>query len=361
VRDLRLKCPEELTQDTGHDLLDAVVEARPEKGQTLVLDFSPTRRMDSLGGAWVMKISEYVRERGGEVRWEGAQGDVEAFMSMVQPGLEFRPVPPRAEPGLLESTGDGALKTLTELREFGQLLVDAVYWTLLAPFEGRGFRWSLFVDEIYEMGVRAVRIVFLMNFLLGLIIAMLMSKQAEVYGIQLFVADIIMVGFSRELAAIMTATVISARTGAAIAAEIATMQVQEEIDALRGMGLNVTQFLVTPKLLAMIVVLPCLVVIGILAGVMGGALWGVFVLDFTPSIWLTQTLNAASVSDLVEGMAKTLIFAVMIVLVGCHNGFRVSGGSRGVGLMTTRAVVMDIFFMIVIDIHFAAFFYYVLT
>jgi phospholipid/cholesterol/gamma-HCH transport system permease protein len=187
-----------------------------------------------------------------------------------------------------------------------------------------------------------------------------MAKQAEAYGIQIFVADIIVIGFARELAAIMTATVVSARTGAAIAAEIATMKVQEEIDALRGMGLNVTQFLVSPKLLAMLVVLPCLVALGVISGILGGAVWGIFVLDFQPGVWFRQSYNAANLSDFVQGGSKTLIFAIMIVLVGCHNGFRVTGGSRGVGLMTTRAVVMDIFFMIVIDIHFAAFFYYVL-
>jgi len=154
--------------------------------------------------------------------------------------------------------------------------------------------------------------------------------------------------------------VVSARTGAAIAAEIATMKVQEEIDALRGMGLNVTQFLVSPKLLAMIVVLPCLVALGVVFGVLGGAVWGIFVLDFQPAVWFNQTWSRADLSDFVQGGLKTLVFAVMIVLVGCHNGFRVTGGSRGVGLMTTRAVVMDIFFMIVIDILFATLFYYVL-
>jgi phospholipid/cholesterol/gamma-HCH transport system permease protein len=208
------------------------------------------------------------------------------------------------------------------------------------------------------MGVRAVGIVCLMNFLLGLIIAMLLAKQAESYGIQLFVADVIMIGFARELAAIMTAVVVSARTGAAIAAEISTMKVQEEIDALRGMGVNVAQYLVAPKLLALLTTLPCLVSLGIISGLAGGAVWGIFVLGFQPGMWYQQTLNAAFMSDIVQGMTKTLVFAVGIVLIGCHNGFRVRGGSRGVGLMTTRSVVMDIFMLICVDIVFAVVFYY---
>ena len=360
MREVRLQCPPTLDQDTGHQLLEGMLQEPIGEGQTLVLDFSRTTHLDSLGTAWLIKVSDQARSQGAEVRIDHADAKVADFLAMVRPGLETRPAPPKAEPGFLESTGDTLLRAGTEFLEFGALLVDAIYWTILAPFEGRGFRWSLFIDEMHEMGVRAVKIVCLMNFLLGLIIAMLMAKQAESYGIQIFVADVIIIGFARELAAIMTATVISARTGAAIAAEIATMKVQEEIDALRGMGLNVTQFLVTPKLLAMLVVLPCLVALGVIAGVLGGAVWGIFVLGFQPGVWFNQTLGAADLSDFVQGGLKTLIFAIMIVLVGCHNGFRVTGGSRGVGLMTTRAVVMDIFFMIVIDIHFAALFYYVL-
>jgi phospholipid/cholesterol/gamma-HCH transport system permease protein len=126
------------------------------------------------------------------------------------------------------------------------------------------------------------------------------------------------------------------------------------------MGLNVAQVLVAPKILALLVVMPCLAALGLIAGVLGGSLWGVVVLGFDPANWMNQTLHAAKLSDIMQGMLKALAFAIMIVLVGCHNGLRVKGGSRGVGLMTTRAVVMDIFFIIVIDIIFATIFYYML-
>jgi len=210
------------------------------------------------------------------------------------------------------------------------------------------------------MGVRAVRIVCLMNFLLGLIIAMLSSAQVASFGLSIYVANLIMIGFARELAAIMTATVVSARTGAAIAAEISTMKVQEEIDALRGMGINVTQYLVAPKMLALLIVLPCLSVLGLIFGLLGGSAWGIFILDFNASVWFRQTVNSAHFNDLLQGILKTFVFAVFIVLIGCHNGFRVSGGSRGVGLMTTRAVVMDVFMLIAVDIIFATIFYYLI-
>ncbi len=355
-----MQAPPVFDQDTGLELYHALRKQRVKRGETLVLDLSETERMDTRGGARMLEMADHVRRRGGQFAWEGAQGEVAEFIEIIGPALQPGQGATRSHPGSFEEIGEKAIKWAGETREFVELCIDACYWTLIAPFEGRGFRWGLLLDEMYEMGVRAVRIVCLMNFLLGLIIAMLSSAQVAAFGLSIYVADLIMIGFARELAAIMTCTVISARTGAAITAELATMKVQEEIDALRGMGLNVTQFLVAPKLLALVIVLPCLVALGLLSGLAGGMAWGVFFLGFRPSVWLQQTLNAAALGDLMQGFLKTFFFALSIALIGCHNGLRVTGGSRGVGLMTTRSVVMDIFTMITIDIIFASVFYYLL-
>lgn len=356
----RVSAPEVIDNNTGQDLYEQAYRQKVERDETLVLDLNKTRKIESQGGAWIVAIAHHAGGRGGAFKTEGQHDDVAEFIGMIEPG--FRVEPPKAivEEGFFEGVGGRALKHLAEVKEFLGLLLDTIYWTILAPFEGRGFRWGLWTDEIYEMGVRAVRINVLMNFLLGLIIAMLSAAQIAKFGLGIYVADLLTIAFARELAAIMTAVVVSARTGAAIAAELSTMTVQEEIDALRSMGLNVTQFLVSPKVLSLLVVMPCLVALGMIAGVLGGSLWGILVLDIRPDVWFNETLNAASMSDVAQGMLKAVTFAIMIVLVGCHNGFRVKGGSRGVGLMTTRAVVMDIFFIILIDIVFAALFYYIL-
>lgn len=355
----RIACPETFNQETGRDLMKAAKAGKLQKGDALVVDFAQTRSMDSRGGAWLIAVAEWVQRRGGELQWEGQQGDVAEFMALVEPGLKAagRKRPKRA--GMFEHLGDLAIQVAGETKEFGGLLVDAIYWTLIGPFEGRGFRWGVLLDEMYEMGVRAVRINVMMNFLLGLTIAMLSAAQLRDFGLGIYVADLVMIGFARELAAVMTAVVVAARTGAAIAAELATMKVQEEIDALRGMGLHVAQFLVAPKLLALVLVMPCLVALGMLAGIAGGMVWGVFVIDVGANTWLNETLGAAHLDDIFQGLVKGLVFAVIIVLIGCHNGLRVEGGSRGVGLMTTRAVVMDIFLIITVDMIFALLFYYV--
>lgn len=353
-------CPEILDQDGGAAMYKTLLQQWSRRNTSVVLDFSATESIDSFGGAWVIKAAGYANKKEVEFSWKGQHDSLCEFLEMLAPSLQTAaPKVPRS-PGIFESLGALIFSVKNELGDFISLCVDTIYWTLIAPFEGRGFRFNAFMDEIHEMGVRAVRIVCLMNFLLGLIIAMLSAKQVESFGIQIYVANLIFIGFARELAAVMTAVVVSARSGAAIAAELATMKVQEEIDALRGMGISPAQYLVTPKLLAMIVVLPCLATLGLISGVLGGAVWGIFVLGFRPFMWYNQTLESAAMDDIMQGMLKTFFFAIAIVMIGCHNGFRVKGGSRGVGLMTTRAVVMDIFSLICIDIVFASIFYYLL-
>lgn len=355
----RIQTPSVLSEDTGRQLYEQVKTQSVAKDDQVVLDLSQTDTIDARGGAWLVAIAHHVSQQQAAFQCEGQRGDVSEFIELIQPGFTVAPPPEKVDEGVFEEIGGRALRWSGEFRQFGAMVVDAVYWTFIAPFEGRGFRWELFLDEIHEMGVRAVRINCMMNFLLGLIIAMLSAAQVNQFGLGIYVADLIVIAFARELAAIMTAIVVSARTGAAIAAELATMKVQDEIDALRGMGLSVTQFLITPKIAALVIVMPCLVALGMISGILGGAVWGIAFLGFRPDHWFQETLNASDLSDVFQGMLKALSFAVMIVLVGCHNGLRVSGGSRGVGLMTTRAVVMDIFFIIVIDMVFAVCFYYI--
>jgi len=173
------------------------------------------------------------------------------------------------------------------------------------------------------------------------------------------VADLVSIGFARELAPIMASIIVSARSGAAITAEISTMTVQEEVDALKGMGFNVSYFLIAPKVLAMVIAMPCLVIIAMAAGIWGGLHVGMFIIGLDAGQWMQETFAALRVGDMVQGILKSLVFGIIIVLVACHNGLRVSGGARGVGLMTTRSVVMDIFFIVASDVIFATLFYYI--
>ena len=346
-----------LSDAEGRDLWREVT-ARLEGGETaIVLNFEAVDRIDSFAGAWLARIYREVRERGAEMRFAGEKGTVGEFLNLIRPSFARPEKGPPPRPGFFEAVGAAVLRGLAEARDAVNLLVEAIYWSFLGPVEGKGLRWGSLLDEMHEIGVRAIGIVALCNFLLGLIIAMMSSAQLRTFGAEIFVADLVGIAFARELAVIMTAVVLSARSGSAIAAELATMTVQEEIDALRGMGLNTARFVVAPKLWAILIAQPCLTMIGMLAGTLGGFLMGVLYLGFPAQRWIDHTVSAVKMGDILQGFSKSFFFALIIVLVGCHNGLRVRGGARGVGLSTTRAVVMDIFLIIIVDMIFTLVFY----
>jgi phospholipid/cholesterol/gamma-HCH transport system permease protein len=346
-----------LTDAEGARLLKEIEGLLDRKERRIVIDFRAVAAIDSRGGAWLSRAVQRARAAGAEVEMAGANESVGEFIDLIRPSFAPPSAVPRARPGFLERLGEGGLSFRDEFAAAGGLVVDAVYWTFIAPFEGRGVRWKGLWSELHEMGWRAVGIVSLINFLIGVVIAMLSAAQLRLFGVQILVASLVVIGFARELAVVMTGVVVSARTGAAIAAELATMTVSEEIDALKGMGLNVAKFLIAPKVLAILIVMPILTMLGFVMGVAGGFALGIFVLGFTFDRWWAQTLQAVTMNDLMQGFVKSFVFALIIVVVGCYNGLKVTGGARGVGISTTRAVVMDIFLIVVADLVFATLFY----
>jgi phospholipid/cholesterol/gamma-HCH transport system permease protein len=325
---------------------------------TLVLDMENLNGMNSLGGAWIMRIKRHVHSKGMRFSCINAQSHVENYLRLIAPAIEHLSMKPPVPTGFFEGLGQAFFNAVKEARDVFRLMTDSIYWTFIAPVEGKRIRWASLFEELHEMGVRAVWIVVLINYLLGFIVAMLAAAQVRKFGAGIYVADLVGIGFARELAPIMTAIIVSARSGSAIASEIGTMKVQEELDALKVMGFHVADFLVAPKILAMLLAMPCLVILAMGAGVWGGLHVGIFILGLDARQWMQETISAVIIGDLLQGLIKSVVFAFVIVLVGCHNGLRVSGGARGVGLVTTRSVVMDIFFIIAFDVIFATLFYY---
>ncbi|HUT32736.1 MAG TPA: ABC transporter permease [Planctomycetota bacterium] len=354
-----LVAPAKLSLEGGRELLEAV-RARLEQGaQDLAVDLSGVERLDTQGAAFLRLAAKAARARGAALRLEGAQGQAARLLEFLRPALEEAPSPRHRREGLFERLGSIVFEKWGELRAARELGVDALYWSVLAPVRGKGLRWGSLLDELYEMGVRAIGIVVLLNFLLGIIIALLAAAQLRQLGQTILVADLVVVAFAQELGAFLTGIIVSARSGAAITAELATMSVQEEIDALRSMGFNIAKFLVAPKLWALFLAVPALTVLAMVAGNAGGALVGIGLLGESSIAWWNELVAAATLGDIGQGLAKSCIFAVIIGLVACHSGLRVAGGARGIGLATTRSVVMDIFFIIVADMIFASFFYFV--
>ena len=344
-----------LSEDTGQELLEIAKMVIDAGRKEVTVELSGVDKVDSVGAAFLAQATKVAGIAGLKMTTEGARGITADYLSLFQKSLEQTPPAHPSRHGFLEKVGGAFFDAASEAKDFAGFAVESMYWTFIAPFERKGVRWSAVWDEMHEMGVRAIGVVFIINLLLGFILSVLSAAQLEQFGAAIFVADLVTIAFTREMAALMTAIIISARSGSAIAAELAAMTVQEEVDALKSMGFNTTQFLVTPKIMAMVISLPMLTIIAMFAGIMAGFLLGVFSLGISPMVWLNQTIAALSVNNILVGLGKSLCYAIVIVVVGCHNGLRTSGGSRGVGLATTRSVVMDIFFIIVVAMMFALF------
>ena len=343
----------ELSEETGQELLSMVKTVAESGRKDVEIEMSGVDSADSAGAAFLTRACEAAALGGLAVNVRGARGVAAEFIYLFEKSLRQSHITPPRKAGFFESVGAWFFAALLEAKALGSLLVDSIYWTFIAPFERRGVRWGAVWDEMYEMGVRAILIVYVINLLLGFTIALLVANQLGLFGVSIFVADLLAIGFTRELAALMTAIIIAARSGSAIAAELATMTVQEEVDALKSMGFNTTQFLVTPKIIAMVICMPALTLIAMFAGIEAGFLLGVFHLGQTPANWINHTLMGLKVSNIMLGLAKSACYALVIVVVGCHNGLRVTGGARGVGMATTRSVVMDVFFIIVVAAGFS--------
>ena len=213
------------------------------------------------------------------------------------------------------------------------------------------------VHQAMQVGVGAIPITSLITFFVGVIIALQGAYQLQHLGAMQLVANLVSISITRELGPLITAIVVIGRSGSAFAAEIGTMRVTEELDALETMALDPVAFLVVPKFLAMAVMLPCLAVWADLMGVVGGCLFGVLSGYFTFGSYAIATHDALAASDITTGIIKALVFGLIITAVGCHEGFATGAGAEEVGRSTTSAVVKSILMVILVDLVFTTLFY----
>jgi phospholipid/cholesterol/gamma-HCH transport system permease protein len=238
------------------------------------------------------------------------------------------------------------------------LMVETFAWMVAAPLRGKGLRVRSAIESFVEFGVRSLPIVGLICFLVGVIIALQSSYTLEKWGANRFIATLVAVSALREMAPLMSAIIITGRSGSAITAEIGTMKVGEEIDALEVMGLNPVKYLVVPKFMAMLSAVPCVTLIAMLIMIFGGFVASVLVVGVDPTVYIEQTTRSLAEKDLFVGLVKSLFFGVAICWVGVYRGLQVEGGAEGVGKMTTSSVVTSIFLIIIVDLVFTVLFYF---
>jgi phospholipid/cholesterol/gamma-HCH transport system permease protein len=254
--------------------------------------------------------------------------------------------------------GQATLGGLAYLGGLARLAARSAYYTFIGPFRGRALRLERAAHQAMAVGVEALPILSLITFFVGLILALQGAYELRRFGALHYVSSAVAISMTRELGPLMTAIVVIGRSGSAFAAEIGTMKVTEEIDALETMALNPIQFLVTPKFLAMVVMLPCLTTWADLMGILGGSLFGVTNAGFTFVGYLRASLDALYLRDITTGLLKSVMFGMTITAVGCHEGFSTGAGAEEVGRSTTAAVVVSIFLVIAVDLVFTALFYF---
>ncbi len=225
----------------------------------------------------------------------------------------------------------------------GQIL----FWTLVAPFQGRPFKFSEVFHQMVLIGVRALPMAALTSFSIGLTMAMQGAGALRKMGGLNYVPDLVTLSLLRELGPLIVAVIVIGRSGSAVTAELGTMKVSEEIEALEVMAINPIRFLVVPRFLAMLVMLPVLTVFGDCVGMVGG--WSVchFALDFETSAYIYRSVTRAETWDLFSGLIKSVIFAWLIITIACHMGLKVEGGAEGVGQATTGSVVWSLLIMLI--------------
>jgi phospholipid/cholesterol/gamma-HCH transport system permease protein len=247
---------------------------------------------------------------------------------------------------------------LRDIHDASKIFNDVFYWTFISPFKGIPLRFRACVNEMVKAGYNSVPIISVISFFIGVILAFQAAYQLKKVGALIYVANLVGVSLTRELAPIMTAIIVSGRSGSAYAAEIGSMKAAEEVDALISMGINPVRFIVAPKLIALMIMVPALTIISDLVGIFGGFVLSVTILEIHPVNYFQQTLNALLVKDVFTGLMKAWVFGIVITIVGAYQGFKVSGGAEEVGRRTTAAVVSSIFLVIIFDLFFTALFYY---
>ncbi len=237
----------------------------------------------------------------------------------------------------------------------------AAHDIFIGPFHGKPVRLGRAVSQAMDVGVRALPILSLITFFIGLILALQGAYELRRFGAVNYIAATVAISMTRELGPLITAIVVIGRSGSSFAAEIGTMRVTEEIDALETMAISPVDFLVAPKLIAMIVMLPCLTIWANAMGILGGSLFGVWQAGFTFVRYLQVSVDALILRDITTGLIKSVMFGATITAVGCLEGLSTGVGAEQVGRSTTAAVVKSIFLVVLEDLVFTALFFFVGT
>lgn len=337
-----------ITVYTVHELERALAAAPPDSFG--VIDGAGITAIDSSGAVAVNRVREGRELRGFSERAEKLLAMSRVRESAASSGGKKTRLS-------LESIGDAGFRWIERITEILILIVDIIYWSVVGLFDRRQYRKGTFTEQASAMGASALPIIGVITFLVGAILALQSAAQLRQFGATIFVVDLLAIGLACEMAPLMVAILVSGRSGSAIASEIATMKFTEELDAIRTMGLNPVRFVVAPKLWAMLIGMPLLSVMALLIGLLGGFVVAITYMGLTPVAFYTELLRALFFKDIVNGIIKSISYAVIITIVGTYRGLTFTGGADGVGRATTSAVVTSLFAIVIADSIWSIVFY----
>jgi phospholipid/cholesterol/gamma-HCH transport system permease protein len=326
-----------------------------ENPASIRVDLSGVSYMDGAGVLILWRWEDSIRKRGIPFALVLVPEEIRRVMELVdRESLGKSPLRAEGGPvGILEGFGSASVllfRDFTAMLAFLGALVSAVFYLLRHP---REVGWEDVFFYVRRVGAEGLPIVGLISILIGLIIAFMSSLQLKQFGANIYVASLVAVAIVRELGPIMTAILVAGRSASAFAAEIGTMRVNDEVDALITMGFDPVRFLVVPKLIATVIALPLLTLYADLFGIIGGMIVGVAGLDLTAYTYLQASQRSITVFFLNASLVKAVVFACIISWIGCQRGFQVRGGVEQVGAATTSAVVTAILLIVVMDSAFA--------
>jgi phospholipid/cholesterol/gamma-HCH transport system permease protein len=322
-------------------------------GSRLTLDLSETVRVDSAGVCFMELLRRMYREQGGEFTLQGANPQVASQLAEENAAAATAAAAPAAKDGPIQRVGGATAAFFGTSIDALSVLAEMLYWSTIGFFKRQNIKKGALYEQMYQLGYKAVGIIALLSFLIGVVLSLQSAKQLKTLGMGIFLVPLIGITMIRQMGPLLTAIILAGRTGSATTAEIATMVVGEEVDALRAMGVNPMQYIMAPKFWAISLTMPLLSIIATATGILGGYVIAYLYLDMTSSMFMRELAKVIKLEHILAGCFKSMVFAWLIIWIGCYFGFRVRGGAEAVGRETTSSVVAGIFIIIVANALFS--------
>jgi len=323
---------------------------------TIMWDLSELKQMDSALAILIVKDIQRAENSDIEVLLSPMENDVEKMLNMVKEHAHFDSSFEPKDESFLHSVGEDSVRRLKEVGAFFGFFGQMSIIFFNSFYHLRHIRWKETVYEIYESGIKALPIIALTMFLIGVVVAYQSASQLKIYGANIFIVDMLGISILRELAPMLAAIIIAGRSGSSYAAQIGVMKITEELDAMRTMGFDPYAFLVLPRMIALMIMMPILIFFADIAGVMGGMLIAKIDLGLSPALFLERFVEVVKVKHFWIGVIKGPFFALLIATIGIYRGLQVKNDTQSIGFNTTKAVVESIFAVIICDAFFSIIF-----